>query len=283
LADIIALMLELAADISFSLDTFAGNARREQAEAELKQLNIDLERRVQERTRQLELANKELEAFSYSVSHDLRAPLRSIDGFSQILLKTCHGQLDETGRDYLQRVRRASQRMGYLIDDLLKLAQVARCTLKRELVDLSGLAEQVVEELRKAYPERGVQFVSQPGLSVQADAGLLRIVLDNLLGNAWKYTGKKTEAKIEFGRRDIDGESVFFVRDNGEGFNIDYAHKLFGTFQRLHGADEFEGTGIGLATVQRIVHRHNGKVWAEGKESQGATFYFTLPQRERKE
>lgn len=281
--DIIGLMLELAADISFSLDTFAGNARRERAEAELKELNLELERRVQERTRQLELANKELEAFSYSVSHDLRAPLRSIDGFSQILLKTHHDQMDETGRDYLQRVRRASQRMGHLIDDLLKLAQVARSTIRREAVDLSGLVEQVVDELHRANPERRVRFVSQPGLSVQADAGLLRIAMDNLLGNAWKYTGKKAEAEIEFGKRGVEGKDIFFVRDNGEGFNMDYVHKLFGTFQRLHGTDEFEGTGIGLATVQRIVHRHNGKVWAEGKEGHGATFYFTLPQRERKE
>lgn len=280
--NIIVLMLELAADISFSLDTFAGNARREQAEAELKQLNLELERRVQERTRQLELANKELEAFSYSVSHDLRAPLRSIDGFSQILLKTCHGQLDETSRDYLQRVRRASQRMGHLIDDLLQLAQVARSTLNREPVDLSGIAEQAVDELRKMYPERRVRFILQRGMSVQADTGLLRIVMDNLLGNAWKYTGKKAEAEIEFGRCGAEGGNIFFVRDNGDGFNMDYVHKLFGTFQRLHGVDEFEGTGIGLATVQRIIHRHNGKAWAEGKEGRGATFYFTLPQRERK-
>jgi PAS domain S-box-containing protein len=279
--DIVSLMLELAADISFSLDAFAERECRERAEAQLKQLNLELERRVAERTRQLEIINKELEAFSYSVSHDLRGPLRSIDGFSQILLKTYHEQLDTTGRDYLQRVRRASQRMGHLIDDLLQLAQVARSSLRRVPVDLSEIAEQVADELCRMNPERTVRFTLQPGLTVRADPGLLRIALDNLLGNAWKYTGKKAEAEIEFGRYNTGGEEVFFVRDNGDGFNMDYVHKLFGTFQRLHGADEFEGTGIGLATVQRIIHRHNGRVWAEGKEGQGAAFYFTLPQRER--
>lgn len=279
--DIVKLMQELAADISFSLDFFAGKARREEAEAGLKQLNLELERRVLERTRQQELANQELEAFSYSVSHDLRAPLRSIDGFSQVLLTAYHDRLDATGIDYLHRVCRASQRMGYLIDDLLHLSQVTRSPLRREPVDLSGIAEHVADDLRKTDPGRRVRFVLQPGLSVQADPGLLHIVIDNLLGNAFKYTGKKPVAEIEFGKRDIDGKDVFFVRDNGDGFNMNYAHKLFGTFQRLHEADEFEGTGIGLATVQRIIHRHNGRVWAEGQEGQGATFYFTLPQRER--
>lgn len=278
--DIVKLMQELAADISFSLDFFAGKTRREEAETGLKQLNLELERRVLERTRQLELANKELEAFSYSVSHDLRAPLRSIDGFSQVLLTTYRDRLDATGSDYLHRVRRASQRMGQLIDDLLHLSQVTRSPLRREHVDLSEIAEHVADELRRSAPERRIQFILQPGLSVRADAGLMRIVMDNLLGNAWKYTGKKSEATIEFGRRDLDHESVFFVRDNGDGFNMEYAPRLFGTFQRLHGEDEFEGTGIGLATVQRIIRRHNGRVWAEGREGLGATFYFTLPQRE---
>lgn len=278
--DIVLLMQELAADISFSLDIFAEKSRREQAEADLKQLNFELERRVLERTHQLEMANKELEAFSYSVSHDLRAPLRSIDGFSQILLNTYHDRLDATGSDYLRRVRGASQRMGQLIDDLLHLSQVTRSPLKREPVDLSEMAEQVADDLRKTNSGRHVRFVVQSGLFVQGDPGLLRIMMDNLLGNAFKYTGKKSEAEIEFGKYIIDGEGVFFVRDNGDGFNMDYVHKLFGTFQRLHGADEFEGTGIGLATVQRVIHRHNGRVWAEGKEGLGAAFYFTLPQRE---
>lgn len=279
-SDIIQLMLELAADVSFALGVFVERNRREWAEDEINQLNVALEHRVLERTCQLEAANKELEAFSYSVSHDLRAPLRSIDGFSQILLKTHSDRLDATGQDYLQRVRRASQRMGHLIDDLLQLSQVARSSIRREPVDLSEIAEFVADDLRKTNPERQVQFDLQQGISMQADPGLLRIVMENLLGNAYKFTGKKAEAKIEFGKHDIDGESVFFVRDNGDGFNMDYVHKLFGAFQRLHGAGEFEGTGIGLATVQRIIHRHNGRIWAEGKEGQGATFCFTLPQRE---
>ncbi|MDP4028479.1 MAG: MASE3 domain-containing protein [Gallionella sp.] len=283
--DIIELMLELAADVSFALDVFAEKKRRGQAEAEIRQLNIHLERRVAERTHQLELVNKELEAFCYSVSHDLRAPLRSIDGFSQVLLKKYQGQLDATGKDYLNRVRRSSQHMGQLIDDMLQLSQVTRGPLKRDRVDLSAIAEQVVEELCKAQPGRQVRFILQQGMAVHGDAGLLRIAMDNLLGNAWKYSGKKAAAEIEFGAQnrpsDHGEERAFFVRDNGAGFNMDYAQKLFGAFQRLHGASEFEGTGIGLATVQRIIHRHHGKVWAEGKEEHGATFYFTLPQRER--
>lgn len=279
--DIIQLMLELAADVSFSLDVFAERKRRELAEDEIRQMNVELERRVAERTYQLEAVNRELEAFCYSVSHDLRTPLRSIDGFSQILLKKHQGQLDATGMDYLERVRRASQRMGHLIDDMLQLSQVTRGELKREQIDLSKIAQEVAEGLHKAHPERTVGFALQKDLTVHADRGLLRIVMDNLLGNAWKYTGKKAEAEIEFGVSDIDGERTFFVRDNGAGFNMEYAHKLFGAFQRLHGANEFEGTGIGLATVQRVIHRHHGKVWAEANEGQGATFYFTLPQRER--
>lgn len=279
--DITQLMLELAADMSFALDVFAEKMRRKQAEDDLKQLNLELESRVQERTHQLEVANNELEAFSYSVSHDLRAPLRSIDGFSQILSKNYHDSLDDTGKSYLERVRRASQRMGHLIDDLLRLSQVTRNSLRREQIDLSAIAEKVVEDLRKMKPTRQVHFVLQQGLSAYADPGLLRVVMDNLLGNAYKFTGKKADAKIEFGMSDSSGENAFFIRDNGAGFNMDYAHKLFGAFQRLHGANEFEGTGIGLATVQRIIHRHHGRVWAEAKEGQGATFYFTLPQRMR--
>lgn len=276
--DIVLLMRELAADVSFALDAFAEKRLRTQMENRLKQLNAELELRVEERTHQLEVANKELEAFSYSVSHDLRAPLRSIDGFSQILLKKYQGQLDEAGNDYLQRVRRASQRMGMLIDDLLQLSRVTRSSLKREHIDLSGIAASVAEELRKTEPARRVEFDLQQGLFAEADPGLLRVVMDNLLGNAWKFTGKKTDARIEFGLCDRDGENAFFVRDNGDGFNMNYVHKLFGAFQRLHGASEFEGTGIGLATVRRIIHRHHGRVWAEGKEGQGATFYFTLPE-----
>ncbi|MDO8812981.1 MAG: MASE3 domain-containing protein [Gallionella sp.] len=280
--DIVRLMLELTADISFALDVFAEKERRKQMAEVIIQLNTELEHRVRERTNQLEDANKELEAFSYSVSHDLRAPLRSIDGFSRNLSKKYHDQLDATGQDWLERICRASQHMGHLIDDMLKLSQVTRGTLKREQTDLSKIAENVADGLSKTNSDRQVRFIIQQDLPVQADTGLMRIVMDNLLGNAYKFTGKKSNAEIEFGARAIDGEEIaFFVRDNGDGFNMDYAHKLFGTFQRLHTANEFEGTGIGLATVQRVIHRHNGKVWAEGKEGQGATFYFTLPQRER--
>lgn len=278
--DIIRLMLELAADVSFALDVFAEKKRREQAEEEIKRLNVELEHRVLERTRQLEAANKELEAFSYSVSHDLRAPLRSIDGFSRVLLDTYHDQLGEAGQDWLERVRNASQHMGYLIDDMLKLSQVSRSVLKRGRIDLGEVAKNVADDLRKTHPERQVRFIFPQCMIVHADSGLLRVVMDNLLSNAWKYTGKKTGAEIEFGEREINGENVYFVRDNGAGFNMDYVHKLFGPFQRLHGANEFEGTGIGLATVQRVIHRHHGKVWAEAIEGRGATFYFTLPQRE---
>jgi PAS domain S-box-containing protein len=279
--DIIRLMLDLVSAVSLALDMFANKQRREQVEDEIVQLNVGLEHRVQERTRQLEAANKELEAFSYSVSHDLRAPLRSIDGFSRVLSKKYHAQLDATGQDWLGRVCRASQHMGHLIDDMLQLSQVVRSPLKREWVGLSKIAEDVADDLSKTNSERQVKFVLQQGLSVQADSGLLRIVMNNLLGNAYKFTGKKANAEIEFGERDVGGERTFFVCDNGDGFNMEYAHKLFGTFQRLHTVSEFEGTGIGLATVQRIIRRHNGEVWAEAIEGQGATFYFTLPQRER--
>lgn len=248
---------------------------------QLEQSNLVLEQRVAERTWKLEAANKELEAFSYSVSHDLRTPLRTIDGFSLILSEKYHEQLDAQGQDYLKRVRRASQRMGHLIDDLLRLSQVSRGLLKREPVDLSRIVEKVADELRQINPERNVQITVQQGIEVHADPGFMYIVMDNLLDNAYKYTGKKVAAEIEFGVRDSNGERTFYVRDNGVGFNMEYADKLFGAFQRLHEVDAFEGNGIGLATVQRIILRHRGKVWAEAKEGQGATFYFTLPHKER--
>ncbi|MDH4285413.1 MAG: PAS domain S-box protein, partial [Gallionellaceae bacterium] len=213
--DIIQLMQELVADVSFALDVFTERKRREEAEENTQRVNAELEYRVQERTRELQAVNRELEAFCYSVSHDLRAPLRSIDGFSQILLKKNHAQLDDTGKGYLERVSRASQHMGQLIDDLLKLSKVTRSTLQRKPADLSALAEEVADELRKADPERKVHFLLQPGLTAYADQGLLRIALDNLLGNAFKYTGRKNDAEIEFGASDRDGETVFFVRDNG--------------------------------------------------------------------
>jgi PAS domain S-box-containing protein len=225
---------------------------------------------------QLEVANSELDAFSYSVSHDLRAPLRSIDGFSAALLEDCADRLGETARDHLGRVRRASQRMAGLIDDLLALSRVTRATLTRERVDLSTLARQICSELRQRDPTRDAEFLIPTDIVSEGDPHLLRIALENLLGNAWKYTARTPQAVIQFGAAENNGSHSYFVRDNGAGFDMRYAEKLFGAFQRLHSAGEFEGTGIGLATVQRIIHRHGGRVWAEGAVGHGATFYFTL-------
>ena len=227
-------------------------------------------------TTELKLMNKELEAFSYSISHDLLAPLRSIDGFSQALLQEYPDKLDEQGKNYLQRVRANTQRMGELIDDLLKLSRLTRSEMKLEMVDLSTLAQSIATELQKTGPERQVEFVITPGLSAKGDSHLLRLLLENLLGNAWKFTGKLSQARIELGATQVDGKQAFFVRDDGAGFDMTYADKLFAPFQRLHSASEFPGIGIGLATVQRIVHRHGGRVWAEGEIEKGATFYFTL-------
>jgi PAS domain S-box-containing protein len=251
---------------------------RKLVEKQIRELNADLERRVQERTVQLEAANHELEAFSYSVSHDLRAPLRSIDGFSQALTEDCYDSLSDTGRDYLQRVRAASQHMAALIDDLLGLARVTRSDVLRETVDVSTLASVLCDELKAANPKREVETVIAQGLCADADARLLRIVLQNLLGNAWKYSAKHASAKIEVGQTEHNGENCIFVRDDGSGFNMAYADKLFAPFQRLHSPREFEGTGIGLATVQRILLRHGGKIYAESAVEQGATFFFTVSQ-----
>jgi len=245
---------------------------RKKAEEEIRKLNADL----MEQAIELKAVNAELEAFSFSVSHDLRAPLRGIDGFSQALLEDYGSQLDAQGMDYLQRVRASTLRMNQLIDALLSLSRVTLGDLRREPVDLSALARVVAEDLQAAQPERSVEFAIEPGLVADGDPRLLRLVLENLLGNAWKFTGRKPKARIQFSADELDGRAVYFVRDNGTGFDMAYADKLFGPFQRLHGQNEFPGTGIGLATVQRIIRRHGGRVWAEGEPGRGATFYFTL-------
>jgi len=252
-----------------------------QAEQKIQQLNEELEKRVIARTAQLESANKELEAFAYSVSHDLRAPLRSIDGFSKILLEDYADKLDEAGRENLQIVRNASQRMARLIDDILQLSRLNRTPLRLLPVDLSALAATVADDLRKLEPERRVNFQIEAGGIVLADGNQMRVVLENLIGNAWKFTGKHPDANIRFGRETREGTPVFFVRDNGVGFDMKYAPKLFGAFQRLHATSEFPGTGIGLASVQRIINRHGGKVWIEGQVDGGATAYFSLPKPEQ--
>lgn len=246
------------------------------SEERYRNLSAELERRVLERTAELEAANRELEAFSYSVSHDLRAPLRSMDGFCQVLIEDYGDVLDSGGHEYLNRVRAASQRMAELIDGLLNLSRVTRTQITPEIVDLSAAAKSILSGLRAAEPERDITFVVQPGLTARGDSRLLKAVVDNLLRNAWKFTAKHPSAKIAFGATEVDGKPAFFVRDDGAGFDMAYKDKLFGPFQRLHGMSEFEGTGIGLATVQRIIHRHGGHIWAEGAVEGGATFYFTL-------
>ncbi|MDT8388547.1 MAG: PAS domain S-box protein [Thiogranum sp.] len=247
-------------------------------EAELRQHRDNLENLVQQRTAALENANRELEAFSYSVSHDLRAPLRGIDGFSQALLDEYSDQIDEVGQDYLHRVRRASQRLGILIDDLLELSRVGRNQLECRQVNLSRVAASVLKELQEGEPEQQLSAEIESDVTVCGDPVLLRLMMQNLLGNAWKFTSVRQVSEIRFGVQvDEAGERVLFVADNGVGFDMTYSSKLFGAFQRLHTGQEFEGTGVGLATVHRIIHRHEGEIWAESKVNEGATFYFTLP------
>lgn len=246
--------------------------QRKRMEEDVQKLNEDLKQRAA----QLEAANRELEAFSYSVSHDLRAPLRSIDGFSHVLLEDYSEQLPDEGKGYLERVRAAAQRMAILIDDLLNLSRLTRTALQPKFINLSQMVEEIAQSLQESQPNRQVSFLITPDLMVEGDPRLLHVVLENLLSNAWKFTSRQAEPVIEFGQKAHVKERTFYVRDNGVGFDMAYADKLFGVFQRLHSISEFPGTGVGLATVQRIIAIHGGRIWAESAEGKGAAFYFTL-------
>lgn len=239
---------------------------------ERKQVEEERERLLKE----LERSNRALEIYSYTISHDLRAPLRSIEGFAQAILEDYTDKLDETGRDYLHRVISASKRMSQLIDALLTIARLARAEIKEDTVDLSSIAQVVAYELKKRQPERQVEFIIAEKVKVKGDINLLRMALENLLDNAWKFTGKNPSARIEFGVTLIDEKNVYFVRDDGAGFDMNFADKLFGPFRRLQREDDFPGIGIGLATVHKIIKKHGGKIWAESAPEKGATFYFTL-------
>ncbi len=252
------------------------NDELQQVNAELQQVNTGLEARVQQRTRELEESNQELQAFSYSVSHDLRAPLRTIDGFSLALAEDFSELLNEDGRDYIQRVRGGVQRMGTLIDALLQLSRVTRSEVQREQVNLSQLATLIFEELKVNDAQQAVEFLAESGVVADADPRLMRVAFENLLGNALKFTSKTSNARVEFGQRAKEGQTVYFIRDNGAGFDMQYVDRLFTAFQRLHGDRDFKGSGIGLATVSRIIRRHHGRIWAEGETERGATFFFTL-------
>jgi len=254
------------------ISVIADITERKTTENKIKKLNDNLMRRSIE----LAVANKELETFSYSVSHDLRAPLRSIDGFSQALLEDYGNSIDENGKEYLNRVRNATQRMSQLIDDMLRLSRLTRVEMTMQKVDLSPMAKTVIEDLKKTDPERKITFIADKNLVAEGDANLLQILLENLLGNAWKFTKKRKKAEIEFGKTKHGKETVFFIRDNGAGFNMKYVDKLFIPFQRLHDDTDYPGTGIGLGIVSRIIHRHGGRIWADAEENKGATFYFTL-------
>jgi signal transduction histidine kinase len=254
----------------------AENLLRENEER-IRNINQELEERVVQRTAQLVAANKELEAFAYSIAHDLRSPLRGLDGFSQILLEEYNHNLDKQGKNYLHRLRSAAQLLGKLIDDLLNLSRITRDEMKIRQIHLSEMVLEITDNFKATNPDRQVKFQIQEGIKVKGDGRLLRIALENLIGNAWKFTSKHLKAVIEFGVLKQDEKTVYFVRDDGAGFDMQYAQKLFGAFQRLHDAREFPGTGIGLVTVQRIIQRHGGAVWAEGEVEKGATFYFTIP------
>ena len=251
-------------------------SERKNREEEVRQLNSSLEERVLERTAQLESANKELESFAYSVSHDLRAPLRGIDGWSQALMDDYKDKLGDKGWQILGRIRSETQRMGQLIDDLLKFSRDTRTELNRQEIDMTGIAQSITTRLQNTNPDRQIKFVIQQNLKAQGDPHLMEMALSNLLENSVKFTSKTPQALILFGELNKDGKRIFFVHDNGAGFDMAYAQKLFKVFQRLHKTADYPGTGIGLATVQRIINRHGGKIWAEAQVDQGATFYFTI-------
>jgi light-regulated signal transduction histidine kinase (bacteriophytochrome) len=249
---------------------------RKEAAEKIRQLNIELEQRVIARTAELEAANRELEAFSYSVSHDLRAPLRAVNGFAGIVLEDFSSQLPEEGKRYLERIRNGGQRMGELIDDLLAFSRLSRQSVNRQNVDTAGLVQTVLSELKSQWDGRRIEIKAGELPACHGDPALLKQVWVNLISNAVKYSRGRDPAMVEIGCEQKNDKDVYFVRDNGAGFDMQYANKLFGVFQRLHRADEFEGTGVGLAIVQRIVHRHGGAVWAEAEVNRGATFHFTL-------
>jgi light-regulated signal transduction histidine kinase (bacteriophytochrome) len=256
--------------------SFRDVTERVKSAKEIERINANLEQRVYERTAQLEASNKELEAFSYSVSHDLRTPLRSLDGWSQVLIEDYANVLDETGRHHLDRIRYEAQHMGELIDALLQLSRTAKIEMKVSEQNLSSIAQAIAKRLQEEQPTREAEFIIQPNLLCIADSHLIDVVMVNLLENAWKFTNKTPKAVIEIGSKIIENQVTYYVSDNGAGFNMAYSNKLFGTFQRLHSPKEFEGTGIGLATVKRIINRHGGKIWAESIINEGATFFFTL-------
>jgi signal transduction histidine kinase len=264
-------------ELAVLIDAFNEMLREiQQREGELQKAHDELEQRVLERTRDLESTNRELEAFSYSVSHDLRAPLETMSGFSYLLLKNYENKLDDNGKASLMSIRAAVRRMAELIDDLLNLSRITTSNMSRTKIDLTNFAQAVMEELCRREPARQVEFIAPPTAETYADPRLMRIVMENLLRNSWKYTSQHVSARIEFGVEARDGQSVYYVKDDGSGFDARAKDRLFQPFQRLHSAAEFPGNGIGLATVRRIIQRHGGRVWAEGAVEQGATFYFTL-------
>ncbi len=258
------------------METALEITEQKRVEEELQKLNLELEKRVKERTAELEALNRELDAFNYSVSHDLRAPLYSIVGFSQAVLEDHAGELDEQGLDYLRRVHAAGKRMGELIDDLLKLSRVTRMEMYMETIDLSTLASSYLTQLQQQEPHRQVEILISPGMIVQGDKSLLRIAIENLLDNAWKFTRNVARPRIEFFASAENGQTVYAIRDNGAGFDMAYAEKIFAAFQRLHDQQKYSGTGIGLSIVSRIIERHGGEIWAHAAVDQGATFSFTL-------